>query len=47
MKRFLTFHKSLIDSTLRKSYKISLKKNKKNDTSYQKNAYLCIVLINK
>jgi len=44
---YLTFNKQLIFSTLPKSYKNSLKKNKKKDTSYQKNAYLCTVLMNK
>ena len=31
---FLTFRNSLIFSTLQKCYKNSLKKNKKNDTTY-------------
>ncbi len=44
---FLTFHKLLIFSTLRKSYKKGLKKTQKKSTTYQKNAYLCSVLINK
>ena len=37
----------LIYSTLRKSYKKGLKKVTKKSTTYQKNAYLCSVLINK
>ena len=37
----------LIISILQKSYKKKKKKNEKNVSSYQKNAYLCIVLINK
>ena len=45
--RNLTFRKLLIFSDLQKSYKNSLKKNEKKDTTYQKNAYLCSVLINK
>ena len=44
---YLTFNKRLIFSTLPKSYKNGLKKNKKKYTSYQKNAYLCTVLMNK
>ena len=44
---YLTFGKTLIYRRLRKSYKNDLKKNKKNDTPYQKNAYLCSVLMNK
>jgi hypothetical protein len=44
---FLTFRKWLIYSVLQKSYKNALKKVTKKCTTYQKNAYLCIVLINK
>ena len=47
MLHFLTFRNYLIFNVLPKSYKNTLKKNKKNDTSYQKNTYLCTVLINK
>jgi len=36
--RILTFRNYLIISALRKSYKNDLKKNKKKDTTYQKNA---------
>lgn len=32
--QILTLHKVLIDSCLQKSYKITRKKNKKNDTTY-------------
>jgi len=34
MMQILTFHKLLIFSILQKSYKNSIKKNKKNDTLY-------------
>jgi len=37
----------LIYSVLQKSYKKRQKKIEKNVSSYQKNVYLCIVLINK
>ena len=44
---FLTFRNCLILSDLRKSYKKAQKKVAKKSTTYQKNAYLCSVLINK